>query len=351
MNALSDAARADWDRLAATFGDALEGSSVVVQGADLEDALGQNEKVYAALRRLEDEGTTLSYRSLAPIVPSAATQEENRRRWRAFWTEARLADLRRNLTETAQAMRMRPTAFEPFLQALAEATPAIEIEDLPDGMLRDLVDSQIAADKESVLILTSLRVAGPDDRFDAVVHSLKEAAPGAIVASGPRFVQRLVGVIYSELRRMGPIAFALVVLLLLVTVRRPGRIGLLLLPLLLSLLWTFGAMGWLGLRIGLMNSIVCIFIPGLVIDYSIFLVSAAQTAESASDERLGRTGGAVAISALTTLIGLGSLALAGHPALHSIGATALLGIGSGWIAVLLIVPLCKAGPAASAARS
>ncbi|HUT25858.1 MAG TPA: MMPL family transporter [Sumerlaeia bacterium] len=353
MNALSDAARADWERLAATFGDALEGSSVVVQGADLEDALGQNEKVYAALRRLENEGTTLSCRSLAPIVPSAATQEGNRRRWQAFWTEARLADLRKNLTETAQALRMRVEAFEPFLQALTETTPATKIEDLPDGMLQDLAESQIAAGESgNILIMTGLRVEGPDERFAAVVDSLEEAAPGAIAASGPRFVRRLVGVIYSELRRMASIALVLIVLLLLVAVRRPDRIGLLLLPLLLSLLWTFGAMGWLGLRINLMNSIVCIFIFGLVIDYSIFLFSAARTAESASDEHLGRTGGAVAISALTTLIGFGSLTLAGHPALHSIGATALLGIAGGWIAVLLIVPLGGGPtPAASAARS
>jgi predicted RND superfamily exporter protein len=94
-------------------------------------------------------------------------------------------------------------------------------------------------------------------------------------------------------------------------------------------------LGWLGIKINIINSIISVFIFGLVIDYSIFLVS------SLKQNQLNFThtsGGAILISALTTMIGLGALVFAGHPALYSLGLTALIGIGSGLIVVIFFVP-------------
>jgi predicted RND superfamily exporter protein len=90
-----------------------------------------------------------------------------------------------------------------------------------------------------------------------------------------------------------------------------------------------------------MNCIIGIFIFGLVIDYSIFLTAAWQKASGTDDRHLARSSGAVTISALTTIAGLGALVMARHPALHSLGLTALLGISAGLISVLLIIPLFR----------
>jgi predicted RND superfamily exporter protein len=50
----------------------------------------------------------------------------------------------------------------------------------------------------------------------------------------------------------------------------------------------------------------------------------------------------VLVSGLTTLAGLGALALAHHPTMKSIGVTVLLGVGGGIPAALLVIPaLCK----------
>ena len=46
-----------------------------------------------------------------------------------------------------------------------------------------------------------------------------------------------------------------------------------LLPLGLGILWTFGAMGWQGLPIDMMNSVFVIFIIGVGEDYSVFLAT------------------------------------------------------------------------------
>ncbi|MFH0944953.1 MAG: MMPL family transporter, partial [Planctomycetota bacterium] len=113
--------------------------------------------------------------------------------------------------------------------------------------------------------------------------------------------------------------------------------------------WTFGIMGWCGIRINMMNCIVGVFVFGLVIDYAIFLRAARDRLDTDRAQHLGHAGGAVAISALTTLLGVGSLALASHPALRTVGLTAATGIACGWLAVLLIGPLSSQSPPEAAA--
>ena len=110
-------------------------------------------------------------------------------------------------------------------------------------------------------------------------------------------------------------------------------------PLLLSVFWTTGFLGLLGIQLNMVNSAVAVFILGLIVDYSIFLTLAINQSDRDQDEHVLRTCAAITISALTTLCGMGALVVARHPALHAIGATALLGLSFGVIAVFTLVPL------------
>jgi hypothetical protein len=170
----------------------------------------------------------------------------------------------------------------------------------------------------------------------ALREKLLPEFPDLQTASGPAFMKHMVQIIYRELKRMGLLTLVLVLLFHYLAARSLRGVLLLFLPFVVSIIWTFGLMGWLDIRINMMNSIVTIFIFGIVIDYSIFLFFAWK--EGASDPNVARTSAAVTISALTTCMGLGSLALATHPALRAIGLTALLAITSGWAASLVFAP-------------
>jgi predicted RND superfamily exporter protein len=56
------------------------------------------------------------------------------------------------------------------------------------------------------------------------------------------------------------------------------------------------------------------------------------------DVVLRHTGRAILISSLTTMIGFGSLALASHRGLASLGLLLLLGVGSCLVASLVVLP-------------
>ncbi|MFP4380042.1 MAG: MMPL family transporter [Candidatus Sumerlaeia bacterium] len=337
MNAVSDTTRADWDLILSRFGETLKVSPVIIRGEDFESALQKNEALYARLSELETEGELNSFQSIAPILPSRKTQEANRRRWSDFWSDARVDRLRENFDKIAPERGMRVAAFEGFFDSLGADAGLVTLDKLKKAGLAKLIENHVSIGEDDTMILTHLQVDRLED-FERITSLLKQEFPDLQAANGQAFMQYMVGLIYRELERMGLIASAIIIALLALAFRSLRHLLILLLPLVLAALWTFGYMAWLGIQINLMNSIVTIFILGLVIDYTIFLFCAWVERHRAGEDHLSASGAAVGISAFTTMAGLGALALASHPVLHSIGYTALLGIAFGWLAVFLTFP-------------
>jgi len=338
LNGASRESLRDFEILSTRFDAALEGSSLAVSADSPQAALEQNERVWAQLAAFEREELLESYRSIAPLLPSLRTQQENLDRWRSFWSKERIARLSADLRQAAREHGLVPDAFEPFLSGLPGELSPLRVRQWDSGVLSDLRETHFAESDGRRLILSGARRSEGVD-FDSIVKRLETAAPGILAADGRHFIAHLVTLIYREMVRVGWVALLLILIPLSIGLRRAGRILSVLLPPLVCLIWTFGLMGWFAIRINMMNCIVGVFIFGLVIDYALFLSAAWSADDGGLGEQLKHSGGAVAVSALTTLLGVGSLALAGHPALHIVGLTAVVGIGCGWLAVLLIVPL------------
>jgi predicted RND superfamily exporter protein len=93
-----------------------------------------------------------------------------------------------------------------------------------------------------------------------------------------------------------------------------------------------------------------VFIAGLGIDYGIFFVQSwhvargdVQQGNATPEDTLRHATAGVMIAALTTLFGFGSLSLASHPALFSVGATAGIGVTSALLLTLFVVPTLLGG--------
>jgi SAM-dependent methyltransferase len=124
-----------------------------------------------------------------------------------------------------------------------------------------------------------------------------------------------------------------------------------LLPLAAGMFWTLGTLGLLGQPIDMANFIFAIFVIGVGGDYSLFMVMAELEPLRGHTDRAASTGGAVTICAGTTLLGVGVLVLARHPAMFSIGLSAWLGISLTLLATLFLVPPCMSWLRRRAANS
>jgi predicted RND superfamily exporter protein len=111
-------------------------------------------------------------------------------------------------------------------------------------------------------------------------------------------------------------------------------------PLGLGVVWTAGLMWLFHLKFNLANLIVVPLILGIGIENGIHLIHRYRE-EREGGARLitGSTGQAVTLFSLTTMIGFGSLMLATHRGVFTMGLLLTIAVGSVLVASLLVLPL------------
>jgi len=110
-----------------------------------------------------------------------------------------------------------------------------------------------------------------------------------------------------------------------------------LLPVVLGSLWALGVMGWLGIPFNPANIMTLPLVVGIGVTNGIHILN--RFAEEQSPSILAKsTGKAVIVSALTTIAGFGSLILAEHQGIQTLGSVMSLGVGACMIASLTFLP-------------
>jgi len=303
LSRLSPETQRDEDAIRAAWGDAFRVTSVLVEGSGLEQALVSSED--------------LGYPS---VLPSQRLQERRWERWRAFWTDSRFTGLQRALRAATEGTPFRPDAFE--LDWIRVRPAPLRLEDLPGDFVRD----RIVKSDHGWLVNTPV-FSDPPERVD-----------GATVVNREAMVKRIATMVGTELKTLGLLAFGAVAVLVATWFGRLGPAIVVLAPLLAGAAVTFGLLGWLGIPLTLANAIFVVFLFGLAVDYAIFLAYARYERLRTGEDRVAESDSAVLLCALTTCAGFGSLVLASHPVLHSIGATALVGISSAAVVMQVLVP-------------
>jgi predicted RND superfamily exporter protein len=109
-------------------------------------------------------------------------------------------------------------------------------------------------------------------------------------------------------------------------------------PLIIGMIWMLGIYPLLGMKLNIMNIIMIPLVIGMGIDFGIHLAHRFQV-ENDIDAVYRYTGKAVFLSAMTTMIGFGSLGLIGKfPSIASMGTILFLGITCCLLAALLVLP-------------
>ncbi len=151
--------------------------------------------------------------------------------------------------------------------------------------------------------------------------------------------EELVSILSENFRTVIPILFAIVFLILLISFGRIELSILAIIPIATSWLWTVGIMGLLGIKFNIFNIIVLSFILGLGIDYSIFMIKGLTGAYKYGRSDIDTYKVSVLLSVITTLLGMGVLIFARHPALKSVASISIIGILSVLLVTFTIPPL------------
>lgn len=341
LNGVRPLTLADEDHILEHWGAQMAGTSLVLRSPSLPHALKDGARLWEHLSVLHRQGVISSRSSVVPLLPAPELAQANRQRWRTFWDPKRIAALRRSFAREADSLGFSNGAFRSFWEALPESGAPLELEtsaDLPSGLLGALIGEYLRIEDNQVLLLTRFDLIDPS-RLGEVSRDLRAAFDGAALVNGAGLAERTSELVLESLETLALVTFLAVVGILLVVLRRPGLVAAIVVPLGVSVLWTFGVLGWLGVPINLMNSLFVIFIFGTSVDYAVFIATACVRDMQGDSDEVPVTNGAVTISALTTMCGFGALIFARHPAFFSMGVTTLVGAATGLAAAMVLVPL------------
>jgi len=335
LNGVTNATRQDEAAVRAAWGKALSLTTVVVGGATREEALAKNERVFAALEILRAQNVVESFSSIAPLMPSARTRAAQVDAWRGFWTADRQTELRESLAAAAGKLGFRAGAFAPFLATIA--APPMPAADGASPAL-DRLTADFWSGREGGIYVTTLVKVADTEKFRLAHAAIKAAVPDALLLNQKALAEDITRIARQALPVFGALVAALNALLLFLLLGRLELVLVTLLPMAAGIFWTLGTLGLFGLPVDAANFVFVIFVIGVGGDYSLFLLLGELEPVRGLPERTASTGGAVTMCALTALLGTGVLVLSRHPALFSVGLTALLGISYSLLATLVLVP-------------
>ncbi|RKX58801.1 MAG: hypothetical protein DRP37_07500 [Thermodesulfobacteriota bacterium] len=332
--------KADEAHFRATWGPVGDDAFILASGKTLSQALDRNDRVYEELQRHSISGL----RSMSPILPGPCLQEQNISNWNTFWGKRR-AGVEKKIDRIGTELGFVSGAFSPFFEWLSAEPVILDPSVLISGPLSPLIYSMLRLPDEHgtknqdnnghEILITTIAPDTPDTW--PVLKKLQEQIPEVAVLSNSKWRSNIETLVRHDVTRLSIAAGILIVCLMWFFFRRPMPVLAALAPV-LSALSSMAIFNYLCNKdINLMHILIGIMVIGISVDYGIFVVCAFQRAISKT------TFFAVSMCAVSTLSGFGVLTLAEHPALHTLGATVLVGIGAAWPTALWVTPIILKG--------
>ena len=308
---------------------------LVTDGANLEAALQNSERLLPLIHQLQEKGIVKKYAGVNTLLMSHKEQQERIQRWNTYWTPEKKQQLVNYLQQHGPAAGYKAAAFEPFSQWLQQdftPVPESDLQALRAGNLGDFITER----KDRVSLVTLLKV---DPAQKAAVYNALGEREHTTVLDKQYVANRLAEVIRNEFNSIAWMTSLLVFFALLISY---GRIELALItfiPMLISWVWILGIMGMFGIRFNIVNIILSSFIFGLGDDYSIFTMDGLlQQYRSGREDNLSSFRTSIFLSAITTILGLGVMIFAQHPSLRSIALISIIGIGCVVVISQVMIP-------------
>lgn len=361
MNHLTPDVKRDMDNFLATWGQATP-TIFMIKGRDVDHALQINDELLRVLKGMEAENLIAGTASLGDVFPSRAEGELRFQAVKSFFIPQRIAALKTGLEQASLRHGFALDAFSSFvdeLESLATETPPppLSLEEFRPTVIYPLIKAKLIKLKshnsnqegrsldlangkkqEGAAVLTTARILDRD-QIPEITARIKSAVPGTLIVDKPYFVERTTILVAGEFKRFFLWAALSMILTLLLFQRRLKLVAVTIIPVCLSSVVTAGLLGLFGIPMNLISIVFIIFVFGVGVDFSIFMVHHELNTPK-NDRQI--TPGAVMLCAMTTIAAFISLCFARHNALFSIGAAGTTGMVVTLFFAMVMIPfLCE----------
>lgn len=310
---------------------------VVTEGDTWERALSERSRIAPLLDSLRREKAIGTYSDVTTFICSAEEQQRRISLWNDFWNRHR-EEVLALLRQKAPQYGFSSDAFSGFgnlLTATYKPQPFEYFEPIQSVLL----NNSFSTSTGSCAVVDV--IALDDSPLDA--PALESALNERLGSGGYAF--DFVGVNSSVAESLSDdfnyIGFACSFIVFLFLWLSFGRLELSILaflPMAVGWIWILGIMYLCGIQFNIVNVILATFIFGQGDDYTIFMTDGLINEFAYRKKLLPSFKNSIIISALIMFIGMGSLIIARHPALHSLAEVTIVGMISVVLMAWIVPP-------------
>jgi len=308
---------------------------LVTSGKDEKQALEANQKLYNQLEKLKKEGLIQQATIVNSLLPSPKAQEMALEKWQMFWQQ-HSDSVRFRLQDEGAKLGFKPSAFHQFLDWTNQPFHTVNADSL--GVLNTLFLDNYFIRKDTITAIINILKVNGDAASIQKVYDAFDGNPDVWVIDKRKITSDFVTILKDNFNKLVLISITLVFIILLLAYGRIELTLITMIPMVLSWVWTVGLMGIFGIEFSIFNVIILTFIFGLGIDYSIFIMRGLLQEYKYGNHDLSAYKISVILSGITTLLGIGVLIFAQHPALKSIALMSIIGILSVILITFTLLP-------------
>ncbi len=308
---------------------------LVTHGNSYDDVISRNNKLFDQLLQQKRNRAIVNFSSIGGVVLSRENQSQKIADWKAFWTDKKQAFVKSSIVANGAKLGFNADAYGAFFQTLNQSFQPIPFAKY--AQVKSLFTDEFISNQSDLYTISTLVKVAKQHR-DSFVAQM-ERQPNLVLIDRQKTNETFLGMLKDNFQSLVNYSFIAVFLILLVSFRRIELVIVSIVPILMSWIFTTGVMGMFGLEFNIINTIVCTLIFGIGVDYSIFMTTALQKQHTFGKETLPSYRVSILLSLATTILGIGVLIFAQHPALKSIAMIALIGIASSVLVTFVIQPL------------
>ncbi|TGV02227.1 1-acyl-sn-glycerol-3-phosphate acyltransferase [Flavivirga rizhaonensis] len=303
-------------------------------GNSEKDALEVNDNIYKKLQALKAEKQIIDFSSIGTLIHSEKKQKQRIAKWNAFWNDETITSTKNNLIESGNTFGFKSTTFHSFYTLLNTVFKPLQTEDYK--ALKTISKEDYITSKDHFITVTTL-VKVQDENTQELIDIFKNN-PQTLVIDRRQMNETFLGNLKNDFNNLVVYSLVVVLLLLLLFYRSFSLTLVTSIPIALTWLLTIGVMGLFHIEFNIFNIIISTFIFGLGIDYSIFITNGLLHEYKTGEKAFTTHKTSIILSVITTILGVGVLIFAKHPALYSISLVSIIGILSAVIISFSIQP-------------
>lgn len=327
INYMTPRQRSDMAYLSSLQGQGQAGTVFVSTSAETSDqAIFAMETLWHEAMQQHLDTMCLAVQCPVDLLPSIVTQQQRLEVWHDFWQHHGYGEgVSKEFRQQALRQGFSAEAFAPFEELLTEGCAVLEWDDF-----EPLTSTILTGRVRKGQLVAQFQV--PQHRVAEVEEALTSLRPAE--SEGVEFHifdlaslnSRVSDALSDNFNYIGYACSLIVFLFLWFSFRRIELALIAFLPMVIGWIWILGLMELCDIHFNIVNVILATFIFGQGDDYTIFVTEGLVREYREGRRVLVNYQRSILLSALIMLIGIGSLIVAQHPAMHSLAQVTIIGM-------------------------